>query len=165
MDTRIAATGLYGALRTYTPLIRSKVCITAMIMLIACLAGPGAQALDTGPHFDCTRDALTTEGFGDTAVQVAQVTNWMVDFYSQAGQNPYSGHSSWWKEIFSGAIGYREDWPDTVVDAASWLHFDSAPRFVVGGRQRAGQPRGSKHGVGEVRESHPCGGNRLRQVG
>lgn len=95
-----------------------------------------AGAFDTGPHFDLTRDALTAEGFSETALQVAQVNNWMVDFYEQASQNPYSGHSAWWKELIGGAIGYREHWSDTVVNSADWLHFDSTPRYVLNNLQR-----------------------------
>lgn len=107
-----------------------------MVALVVCLALSGAHAFDTGPHFDLTRDALAAEGFGDTAIQVAQVTNWMVDFYEQASQNPYSGHSAWWKEVIVGAIGSKEHWSSSLVEAADWLHFDSTPRYVAGGLLR-----------------------------
>ena len=36
-----------------------------------CLAPASAQAFDTGPHADMTRDALTAEGFGLPAASIA----------------------------------------------------------------------------------------------
>ena len=44
---------------------RAKLAAVAL-GLAACLLAPGAaSAFDTGPHFDMTRDVLTSEGFGD----------------------------------------------------------------------------------------------------
>lgn len=119
-----------------SPIGRSTIGIMFALAIIDCLLGVPAQAFDTGPHFDLTRDALSAEGFGDTGVQVAQVTNWMVDFYEQASQNPFSGRSAWWKELIGGAIGYREHWSDTVVDSADWLHFDPTPHFDINNVKR-----------------------------
>lgn len=115
---------------------RPGIAAVVALTVLGSLIGASAGAFDTGPHFDLTRDALSAEGFGETALQVAQVTNWMVDFYEQASQNPYSGYSAWWKELISGAIGYREHWSETVVNSADWLHFDSTPRYVANNLQR-----------------------------
>lgn len=38
-----------------------------------------ARAFDTGHHSDLTRSALQEEGFGETAIQVGQMENWLVD--------------------------------------------------------------------------------------
>lgn len=40
------------------------------------------KAFDTGHHSDCTREALADLGLSDTAIQVCQVENWLVDYYS-----------------------------------------------------------------------------------
>ena len=42
--------------------MRRTIALTFAIGL--CLAPASAQAFDTGPHADMTRDALTAEGFG-----------------------------------------------------------------------------------------------------
>lgn len=123
------------ALKTKPGLNSFVGCLVTFLTVAVCATTP-VSAFDTGPHFDLTRDALSAEGFGDTAIGVAQVTNWMVDFYEQASQNPYSGHSAWWKELIGGAIGYREHWSETVISSADWLHFDTTPKFVAGGLQR-----------------------------
>jgi hypothetical protein len=49
---------------------------------IAGLWAAPARAFDTGHHFDLTRSALQEEGFTGTAVKVAQLQNWLVDYYS-----------------------------------------------------------------------------------
>ncbi len=43
---------------------------------------PVASAYDTGHHSDLTREAVADLGFSDTAIQVMQVENWLVDYYS-----------------------------------------------------------------------------------
>ena len=52
---------------------------------------------------------MRSEGFNTDAVGVAQVNNWFVDFYEQAGSNPFSGHGGFWKRLLSGAI-VTEGW-------------------------------------------------------
>ena len=68
---------------------RLRARLAAVVLgLAACLLAPGAaSAFDTGPHFDMTRDVLTSEGFGDAAVRTVQVNNWFVDLYENEGQN------------------------------------------------------------------------------
>jgi hypothetical protein len=45
------------------------------VALGLCLAPASAQAFDTGPHADMTRDALTAEGFGAAGANVGMVNN------------------------------------------------------------------------------------------
>src|SRR5829696_2296108 len=92
----------------------------AVLVLAGCLVAPaGAQAFDTGPHSDVTRDALIAEGFGSTAADVATVNNWFVDLYSNASKVPQSGHASTGVEIVGSLIGPRENWPEAVLTAAN----------------------------------------------
>jgi hypothetical protein len=71
-----------------------------------------------------TRDALAAEGFGEKAIQIAQVTNWMIDFYENAETNPFSGHTGTLKILVGGAIFNREHWDNNVVKSADRSHFD-----------------------------------------
>ena len=41
-------------------------------------------AFDTGYHFDLTRSVLTEHGFSDQAIKVAQVENWLTDYYASS---------------------------------------------------------------------------------
>ncbi len=50
---------------------------------MAASSGP-ARAFDTGHHVDLTRIAMQELGFNATAIGVAQMENWLVDFYSSA---------------------------------------------------------------------------------
>src|SRR5674476_610766 len=91
-----------------------------LLVVVGCLAAPaGAPAFDTGPHSDLTRDALTAEGFSSTATDVAQVENWLVDLYSNASKIPQSGHASIGVGLIGSFLGPRENWPDSVVTAAT----------------------------------------------
>ena len=57
------------------------------------------------------------------------VQNWFVDYYTNPGKNPYSGHASW--VIGLTRLGLpRESWPDYQVEAARRMHFDSERRLV-----------------------------------
>lgn len=97
------------------------------LVVLACMLAPdAASGFDTGPHSDISRDALTAEGFGNTAVDVANVDNWFVDLYSNASKIPQSGHSTIGKGILGSLLGPRENWPDAVVKAATRTHFDSS---------------------------------------
>lgn len=46
-----------------------------------------SPAFDTGPHQDITRNALKREGFGEYPIKMTQVMNWLVDYYSNQGDN------------------------------------------------------------------------------
>lgn len=96
--------------------------------LLALAVVPGARAFDTGAHADMTRDALAAEGFGATAVQVAQVNNWFIDLYENAADLPHSGHGGVFVTLLGGGYGDREHWPKAVVEAADRTHFDSTNR-------------------------------------
>jgi hypothetical protein len=95
-----------------------------IVLCLALLPAAPAQAFDTGPHADVTRDALTAEGFNATAGNIASVENWLVDFYSQASSNPYSGHDKGIDQVLALAT-HSEHWPQSWLDAASVMHFDS----------------------------------------
>jgi hypothetical protein len=47
-----------------------------------------ASAFDTGHHADLTREALEEVGMSNTSVEVCQVENWLVDYYSQKEVSP-----------------------------------------------------------------------------
>ena len=55
--------------------------LVGLIVLFFSLSGFG-YAFDTGPHFDLTGSVLTERGFGETAIKIAQVENWLTDYYS-----------------------------------------------------------------------------------
>ena len=98
-----------------------------LILALVLLAAPAsANAYDTGPHSDITRDALIAEGFGPTAQDVAVVGNWFVDLYSNASKVPQSGHASTKIEVVGSLFGPRENWPQAVLDAVNRLHFDAS---------------------------------------
>lgn len=94
----------------------------ATALLAGAMAAP-AHAFDTSPHFDVTRDALQAEGFGNKAIQIAQINNWFVDFYENADSVPYSGHSGALVRLLGLAI-FTENWDSRVVKAADRSHFD-----------------------------------------
>jgi hypothetical protein len=99
-----------------------------LIALVLCLAPASAQAFDTGPHADLTRDALTAEGFGRAGADVGMVNNWFVDYYTNPDKNPYSGHAG-------ALIGWtrlgldHENWLNVWVEGARRMHFDSESRL------------------------------------
>ena len=53
-----------------------------LAVVLAAAAIPAALAFDTGHHADLTYEALQSEGFGPSAIQVVQVENWLTDYYS-----------------------------------------------------------------------------------
>ena len=94
---------------------------------MALLALPAsAEAFDTGPHSDITRDALAAEGFGPTAADVAVVNNWFVDLYSNSSKIPQSGHADTSVSVFGALFENDEHWPQAVLDAANRMHFDAS---------------------------------------
>lgn len=56
----------------------------ALLTLSLVVSPRAALAFDTGHHSDLTREALQPEGFGDLPIQVAQLQNWLVDYYSSS---------------------------------------------------------------------------------
>jgi hypothetical protein len=99
--------------------------VAALVAVLWCSAVTPAGAYDSGPHAELTEDAMRAEGFGTDAIGIAQVNNWFIDLYEQAGKNPFSGHGGFWKRFLSGAFT-TEGWPDDLVDAAERSHFDSS---------------------------------------
>jgi hypothetical protein len=99
----------------------------AVFTVVTLLAAPAAaQAFDTGPHSDITRDALVAEGFGRTAADVVVVNNWFVDLYSNSSKIPQSGHADTAVSILGAFFENDEKWPQAVLDAANRMHFDAS---------------------------------------
>ncbi len=65
--------------------------VTALAAAALLALPPGARAFDTGHHYDLTREALAEEGFGNTAIQIVQVENWLTDYYSSQPLQPAMG--------------------------------------------------------------------------
>ena len=70
---------------------------------------------------------MTAEGFEPTAIDVAQVNNWFVDFYEQADTNPFSGHGGFWKRLLAGAIR-TEGWSERPDRRRAAQRTSTAPR-------------------------------------
>jgi hypothetical protein len=62
---------------------RTATLLLSLAVLPFCKPG-FAHAFDTGPHQDMTRAAFQDEGFapGSRVIEIAQVSNWLVDYYS-----------------------------------------------------------------------------------
>lgn len=100
---------------------------TAAAMCALGLTSATAHAFDTQAHADMTRDALTAEGFSPSAANVGVFDNWLVDYYTNPGKNPYSGHAGFWIGLTRLGLS-REEWPFFRVEAAQRLHFDASKR-------------------------------------
>ena len=103
--------------------------LVTFVALGLCLAPASAQAFDTGPHADMTRDALTAEGFGRAGANVGMVNNWFVDYYTNPDDNPYSGHAN----ALVGFLRFKlnhENWLHQWVEGARRMHFDAERRQV-----------------------------------
>jgi hypothetical protein len=67
--------------------MKRKPFVVAIVTLIAILLltlQDRAFAFDTGHHYDLTWQVMRDEGFSDTALETAQVENWLVDYYSSS---------------------------------------------------------------------------------
>jgi hypothetical protein len=103
-------------------------CAATILIALACAAP--AHAFDTGSHNDITVDALTAEGFGARATDVARVENYFSDLYFQADNVPSSGHAGIVKTIVGLGFIRNEHWPQSLIDAAKRMHFDFMPGRV-----------------------------------
>jgi len=82
------------------------------LLLCGFLLARSGQGFDTGHHRDMTRNALMREGFGQQAIEIVVLQNWLTDFY--AGQENVSI-----KALFA-------ETPDlAAIDEAEWVHFDN----------------------------------------
>lgn len=52
------------------------------VLIITIISCNFVVAFDTAPHFDLTRSVLNERGFNDTSIKIAQVENWLTDYYS-----------------------------------------------------------------------------------
>ncbi|MFB3879688.1 MAG: PLAT/LH2 domain-containing protein [Armatimonadota bacterium] len=109
--------------------------VASVVVAAATVVWPlAAWGYDAAPHFDLTRDAMAAEGFGDTAIEIAQVTTWMCDYYEQAAANPYSGWSDGLRRFLAGAWGAQAAWPEAVARGAGKFHFDTNTVLTIDGR-------------------------------
>jgi hypothetical protein len=53
----------------------------SIILIVSLLIGQ-CYGFGTGSHFDVTRTVLNEHGFRETPIQIAQVENWLIDYYS-----------------------------------------------------------------------------------
>jgi len=115
------------------------------LLAIALLSGvltliPAAPALafTTGPHTEILDDAMSAEGFGDDAIGVTEINNTFMDLYQWVGAsaNPYSGQgTSTLGRLFTSNLD-TEEWPMSVVAAATRSHFDNNPEGIKEGLSR-----------------------------
>lgn len=56
----------------------------AIGLLVLSMLAPNVLAFDTAPHSDLTRAALTKKGFTTDATNIAQLQNWLTDYYSSS---------------------------------------------------------------------------------
>ncbi len=63
--------------------------VIAYLLINTVLCGI-ALAFDTGSHFDLTQAVLSERGFGDDAIKITQVENWLTDYYSSSPTIPKS---------------------------------------------------------------------------
>lgn len=52
------------------------------IAIIFVILNSFVSAFDTAPHFDLTHSVLHERGFNDSSIKIAQVENWLTDYYS-----------------------------------------------------------------------------------
>jgi hypothetical protein len=70
---------------------RTRTAALLLSLAVPTLCQPDiAHAFDTGPHHDMTRAAFQDEGFapGSRVIEIAQVSNWLIDYYSNRPQFP-----------------------------------------------------------------------------
>jgi hypothetical protein len=79
------------------PLLSKQFKLTsqALLLLLAIVTIPKpAQAFDTGHHFDLTQDAMQDQGFGKTSIEVAQLENWLTDYYDRSLNTQFSSETN-----------------------------------------------------------------------
>jgi hypothetical protein len=111
--------------------------LSGMLTLVS--AAP-AFAFSSAPHTEMVEDAMTAEGFSDDAIGVAEVNNTFMDLYqwAGAGANPYSGNDTSGLARLLVGNASTENWPMSVIAAASRSHFDNNPTGVKEGMSREG---------------------------
>ncbi len=125
--------------------IRSKfwrgcVALTMLSGLLVLMSAAPAFAFTTGPHEEILDDAMSAEGFGHDARSVMKLDNTFMDLYQWVGAsaNPYSGQgTSTIGRLLIGNIS-TENWPMSVVAAATRSHFDNNPEGVNEGLSKDG---------------------------
>jgi hypothetical protein len=62
--------------------------VAGLAALTVCAVGAPALAFDTGPHADVTQQAMAMTGYNRGAADVAQVENWLTDYYTSSPTRP-----------------------------------------------------------------------------
>lgn len=73
----------YFGLRRVCHSLKTMVFLMILLLVFLWLPKP-AFAFDTGHHSDLTREVLKSEGFAETPIQIVQVENWLVDYFSSS---------------------------------------------------------------------------------
>lgn len=66
--------------KLYLPRFRQSLSLFFIIIFLTDFA----RGFDTAPHYDLTRSVLAERGFGDDSIKIAQVENWLTDYYSSS---------------------------------------------------------------------------------
>ena len=117
VDQRQRSTSGFGTLRN-----------AALIALAVGALSKPAQAFDTGHHFDLTREAMQDQGFGNTAIEVAQLENWLTDYYSSSPTSSIIPTSSIKSEV---AKLHFDNLLNTQQARNYWGHFTINTRNAV----------------------------------
>jgi hypothetical protein len=67
--------------------------VLLLALALGLIAKP-SQAFDTGHHADVTRDVMLNQGLGNTAIEITQLENWLVDYYSVSPTSSIKGDVS-----------------------------------------------------------------------
>ncbi len=114
---------------------RSWAAVAILLGIFALAPTAPAFAFSTGPHVEMTADAMAAEGFGPDAIGTMEVSNTFTDLYQWVGAspNPYSGQSGILPRLLVQNLS-TEDWPTSLVAAATRSHFDNTPEASATGR-------------------------------
>ncbi len=111
-----------------------RIAIGALLTAVAMAIPSQASAFDTYAHTQLTNSAMTAEGFGGEAVALGDVMNWFPDLYHDASavHQPASGQSRFLERVLTPDVR-SENWPESVIEAATRSHFYDARLTVDGG--------------------------------
>lgn len=78
------------------------------IAIIFLILNSFVSAFDTAPHFDLTRSVLHKRGFNDSSIKIAQVENWLTDYYSSTPTTSKNNRGNLEKLHFDNLFTTRE---------------------------------------------------------
>ncbi len=91
-----------------------------------------SNAFDTGHHADLTRSAMRTYGFNNHAIKMAQLENWMVDYYST---QPLVGLKGDLAKLHFDSLG------NSPRIAVYWQRFSANTKRAVESAARTNDPK------------------------